>query len=372
MEKIEIITRISVLIITISITSTGCMAEYGVDYGCQGGGCYAVDGSSDYGLHDGSFENIDRGGSDCTDSYCQGVCSSLGLSGGICGPYGNCLCDDNPSVPEECGDGIDNNSNGKVDEGCGCSPEGSTKPCYSGPPETRGKGACKDGIQVCTGEMEFFTWGDCEGDVVPQDEVCDGIDNDCDGVVDDGAGASTTEINCEDGIDNDCDGKTDCEDEECPSCCVPVAEICDNGVDDDCDGLVDCSDPNCQNRPEDCTNLKDDNCNGLTDCNDPQCSSLEICNPCAHGGCECCVPGTFRYCDTPTYCSWGRQQCQPDGRWGYCGEATPPAGCGGYAYDPGCCISVGACCQDFWDTNGNGNWNESVGNCTGIADTCST
>jgi hypothetical protein len=70
-------------------------------------------------------------------------------------------------------------------------------------------------------------------------EVCDGVDNDCDGVVDNGFDLQTDnancgacghacsagtacdggicrEVNCADGIDNDQNGLTDCEDPSCP------------------------------------------------------------------------------------------------------------------------------------------------------------
>jgi hypothetical protein len=77
-----------------------------------------------------------------------------------------------------------------------------------------------------------------------------------------------------------------------------------------------------------------------------------------------CVAGSTRYCDTTTYCSWGEQRCNDDGSgWGYCYEASPPAGCSGYYYDQDCCEAVGACCQDWYDSDGDGNSGDSVGDC---------
>jgi hypothetical protein len=349
---------------SLSFFLSACSSGYDDFHGfCEGPSCStAPDAYSDAsvivdtGLAEGA-------GGDCTAMFCMGVCQSLGHEAGSCLPGGNCSCTGSLASQEECGDGQDNDGDGEVDEGCMCG-LAATQACYPGPPGTRGVGICRDGVQSCSGDMEFYTWGPCEGSVLPGAEACDGADNDCNGVIDDGCehecdpGEFTTEVSCTDGVDNDCDGLVDCEDPECPSCCVPVAEICDNGADDDCDGLADCDDPNCRSKPEDCSNGVDDNCDGLADCNDPACPAC-----CPPGTCACCIPGTYRWCDTPTYCSWGRQQCQPDGRWGYCSESSPPAGCGGSAYNSSCCVAIGQCCQNY-------PYNTSIGSCTGIADDC--
>jgi hypothetical protein len=68
-------------------------------------------------------------------------------------------------------------------------------------------------------------------------EICDGIDNDGDNQVDEGCPGVCTGMGDEvcDGADNDCDKEVD---EGCPPACMPTGETCD-GVDNDCDGMVD-------------------------------------------------------------------------------------------------------------------------------------
>jgi len=93
---------------------------------------------------------------------------------------------DRPAASDEiCGDGQDNDGDGEVDEGCPCTP-GDEIDCYLAAPETREVGACSSGIQVCTGDesTEFGSWGRCEGAQGPAVERCNGVDDDCDGQVD--------------------------------------------------------------------------------------------------------------------------------------------------------------------------------------------
>ncbi|MBZ0120806.1 MAG: hypothetical protein K8H88_27680, partial [Sandaracinaceae bacterium] len=87
---------------------------------------------------------------------------------------------------EICNNGSDDDCDLSVDEECGCAP-GSVQPCFLGPPGHRDVGACIDGTQRCEGSGEFGTWGACTGGISPGADVCDGLDNDCNGCADDGA-----------------------------------------------------------------------------------------------------------------------------------------------------------------------------------------
>ncbi len=77
----------------------------------------------------------------------------------------------------------------------------------------------------------------CEVECVPSGEVCDYVDNDCNGIIDDGISCGCGYEICGDGIDNDCD---DLIDEGCPDpeTCIPEPEVCD-GIDNNCNDIVD-------------------------------------------------------------------------------------------------------------------------------------
>ncbi|MBN2693077.1 hypothetical protein JXR93_00315 [bacterium] len=142
---------------------------------------------------------------------------------------------------EICGDGFDNNCNGVVDENCSCSGSEQME-CYLGDPSDSlaDNSRCKKGVMTCIGG-EF--WGACSDSITPDFEICNEIDDNCDGIIDNNAldafcgncgGEPQAEI-CHDDIDNDCNGLID---ENCPVYCVAEPEVCD-GIDNDCDGLID-------------------------------------------------------------------------------------------------------------------------------------
>lgn len=303
-------------------------------------------------------------------------------------------------------DNIDNNGNGLIDEGCGCTP-GASQPCWSGPPMRRGIGICRDGVQVCEKFGEFSSWGPCQGEVLPAAEIAgNGIDEDCDGG-DPGGGCDAKPEDCGNNVDDDCDGLVDCADPDCKtscSSCAPSETSCNNGVDDDCDGFIDCVDPDCAATTECappppppgcvpefpwfveiwCGDGKDNDCDGKIDCDDPDCKRPGQCGcapketncsdgvdedcdgstDCADLDCQLCTPGATRWCDDPMYCHWGQQTCAPDGHWGTCYEVMDsPGSCGGSLYNAQCCVQAGECCQNYPTDQ------TSIGDCTGIS-TC--
>ena len=188
------------------------------------------------------------GGPSCQPELCTAAGQMIDTN---CDNIDDFTCQGPGSLPpvEICGDGIDNNGVGGIDEGCpitGCIPAAET---------------CDGMDNDCDGLIDDgCPMMGCD----PALEVCDMADNDCDGLVDEGCGMTCTPYNevCNDSVDNDCDGMVD---EGCGPICTPFIELCD-GVDNDCDGVVDdnCMECDGEQMNEICDGL-DNDCDGLVD-----------------------------------------------------------------------------------------------------------
>lgn len=200
-------------------------------------------------------------------------------------------CDECGHVFDLC-DGHDNDCDGEIDEDADTPPEDL---------ECMGNlGVCKAVVPVCSGTEAGWGCTQFPREYEPDESICDGLDNDCDGEIDegfdvgqncksgqgvcrgdgvlacseDGSGVvcqatpdSAGQEMCGNNFDDDCDGETDegfeigtscsvgvgaCEvtgkyfcnddgtDSECSAIAMdPSEEVCLNNIDDDCDGDTD-------------------------------------------------------------------------------------------------------------------------------------
>ena len=157
-----------------------------------------------------------------------------------------------------------------------CEP-GDTRACYTGAPATYLVGICSPGIQECeTIDLDYGEWGPCEDDQLPENEICDSLDNDCDGEEDEDQGITNCGLgNCNHDQPNCVDGLL----QECDPFEGAVFEVC-NGEDDDCDGDIDeglgqefvtCGEGVCEHTESDCEGT-------IPDCDPFEGASQETCD----------------------------------------------------------------------------------------------
>ena len=175
-------------------------------------------------------------------AFCKaGVGECMRFAPYVCNENNELSCSASPgeAVDEICGDGLDNNCNGEIDESCGCAGKVEQE-CYHASSNLISENSeCKKGKMLCIGGE---SWGECIGDVLPVVELCNGKDDDCDGLIDEDFTELGTE--CEIGLGIckqnghyvcDLNGNMICD-------AIPLEaqiEICNDSLDNNCNGLTD-------------------------------------------------------------------------------------------------------------------------------------
>ena len=134
---------------------------------------------------------------ECVDTDCKDLIMTecFALCNWIPSTDPNDICDPLIGMPlsEEKCNNFDDNCNQEIDEDL-------YGACYTGPEGTLMVGICLPGEMTC----EAGTWGNydeenfipyyCKDEIVPQEEICNGLDDDCDGIADWGEEMKETDV----------------------------------------------------------------------------------------------------------------------------------------------------------------------------------
>ncbi len=303
-----------------------------------GHGAFVYLGGHSYSGTDGSFEvggtrlvlnTLFNLGAGCTES---GVACDTGLLGtcgrGVfkCAADGSTYCAQSqfPAAAEAC-NGLDDNCNGLVDEEL-------DEACYDGPAGTSGVGLCHGGLRSCVRNGDgSYGFTACTGQVTPQAEVCNGLDDDCDGAPDEELVRS-----CYDGDASTVDPATGVP----RGACKAGVQACSDGSWGSCrpctsaEAQLNPPPAECQvlPRPDDCSCAEcggggqDWNCDG----------QIAQCTACAPAAVRACYTGPAGTAGVGV-CLAGTQTCDAAGNWATCqGQQLPQAEVCNNAVDEDC------------------------------------
>ncbi|HKU37568.1 MAG TPA: calcium-binding protein [Polyangiales bacterium] len=261
---------------------TSCVNGHVVD-SCSPGSPAGSDAICN-GVDDDCDGQVDEAYASAPTTCGAGVCGATGATSCVAGTVVDSC---RPAMPSGTTDtvcnGLDDDCDGSVDEEF--VPGASS--CGQGVCVSTGSTSCLDGTVVDT----------CQpgAPASPTDATCDNIDQDCNGLVDDGFVGTTThcgELACA------TTGSTACSAGQVVDTCRVTCEgNCANGGEDDADSRIDCADNDCQNKSE-----------------WPQCFPGAIGSPCQNNSqcaagltCETTFPGGYCYkeCDASGGCPVG-------------------------------------------------------------------
>jgi len=172
----------------------------------------------------GTTDEGNPGGGVSCNTMLPGVCAMGTLN---C-TTGALKCEPNTMPTAEICDAKDNDCNGMIDDGN----PGGGQPCMTGL-----QGACALGTSGCTNGMIT-----CKQTTMPKNETCNGVDDNCNGATDEGTAGMMCTVPGKFGVcavsTSQCQNGTLL----CPQTVNPSMEIC-NGLDDNCNNVVDDGDP---------------------------------------------------------------------------------------------------------------------------------